>query len=374
MKRVLVFAGTRPEVVKLAPVVAALRRRAGLETRLCVTGQHREMLAQALADFDLAPDRDLEVMRTNQGLALLSARLFEAIDGALETERPDAVLVQGDTTTVEVAALCAFYRGVPVGHVEAGLRSHDLQAPFPEEMNRRIAGLAATWHFAPTAEARENLLLEGVDPGAAHLTGNTVVDALLETVRRNAVAPPGLPPELEAAVGSGRPLLLITGHRRENFGTGFEQICEAIAEIARARPDLLIVYPVHLNPNVQEPVRSRLSGVDNVVLAAPLAYRPFVRLMSAARLILTDSGGVQEEAPSLNKPVLVMRSVTERPEGVAAGAAQLVGAEREAIVKGVFSVLNDPGVYERMASAPNPYGDGQASERIAAILDAALTQ
>jgi UDP-N-acetylglucosamine 2-epimerase len=374
VKRLLIFAGTRPEAIKVAPVVRALREMEDVfEARLCSTGQHREMLQQAFADFDLAPDVDLKVMAHDQTLAALSGRLFPAIDGLLERERPDAILVQGDTTTVQIAALCGFYRSIPVGHIEAGLRSGDLAAPFPEEMNRRIATQASRWHFAPTERARANLLAEHVPDEAIFVTGNTVIDSLLEMAARVRRMPPPLPPRLEALAGSGRPIVLITGHRRESFGQGFEDICTALARLAKAHPDVAFVYPVHLNPNVSEIVGARLSGIDNIMLERPLAYRAFVRMMDVSRLILTDSGGVQEEAPSLGKPVLVMREVTERPEGVEAGVSRLVGSDPEVIVKAVGELLTDEAAYRRMASAQNPYGDGTAGRRIAAVLRAALS-
>jgi UDP-N-acetylglucosamine 2-epimerase len=374
MKRILIFAGTRPEAIKVAPVVRALRDLGeAFEVRLCSTGQHGEMLEQALADFELSPDIELEVMAPGQTLAGLSGRLFPAIDALLEREQPDAILVQGDTTTVQVAALCAFYRRIPLGHIEAGLRSGDLAAPFPEEMNRRIATLAARWHYAPTERARRNLLAEQIPEAAILVTGNTVIDALLETVERTRRAPPPLPSALAAVVASDRPMVLITGHRRESFGQGFQDICMALRRLADAHPETAFVYPVHLNPNVLDIVTGQLSGVPNILLERPLAYRAFVRMMDRARLILTDSGGVQEEAPSLGKPVLVMRSVTERPEGVEAGVSLLVGSDPDTIVREVSRLLTDEAAYRRMASASNPYGDGAAGRRIAAALREALT-
>lgn len=367
-KRILVIAGTRPEAIKMAPVVRALRACGdAFDVRLCSTGQHREMLAQALADFDLAPDVELGVMEPSQSLSGLSGRLFPAIDELLARERPDAVLIEGDTTTVEVAAMCAFYRRIPVGHVEAGLRSHDFDAPFPEELNRRIATLVSSWHFAPTELARRNLEAEHVDPGSIFVTGNTVVDALLETCRRIDVSPPDLPQRC-AALFDGRPIVLVTGHRRENFGQGFSNICDALTLLADRHRQAAFVYPVHLNPSVREPVMSRLSGKANIVLEEPLPYRSFVHLMRACRLILTDSGGIQEEGPSLGKPVLIMRDVTERPEGIEAGVNKLVGTSVESIVSGVETLLLNDEIYERMSHAANPYGDGKAALRIADIL------
>ncbi|MGD0192021.1 MAG: UDP-N-acetylglucosamine 2-epimerase (non-hydrolyzing) [Rhizomicrobium sp.] len=368
-KRILVVAGTRPEAIKMAPVVHALRKHGdAIDLRLCSTGQHREMLAQALADFDLAADVELCVMEPGQSLASLSGKLFSAIDDLLALEQPDAVLVEGDTTTVQVAALCAFYRRIPVGHVEAGLRSHDLNLPFPEELNRRVTALAATWHFAPTELAKRNLESEHVAGDKIFVTGNTVVDALLDMRARVRAVPPALPQRIETAIAQHAPIVLITGHRRESFGQGFENICNALQRLAAKRRDVAFVYPVHLNPQVREPVHQRLADIPNILLEEPLAYRPFVRVMEACRLILTDSGGIQEEAPSLGKPVLIMRDVTERPEAIDAGVNRLVGTSTESIVDGVEELLSNDKAYQRMVSAKNPYGDGKAAERIAEIL------
>jgi UDP-N-acetylglucosamine 2-epimerase len=368
--KVLVCAGTRPEAIKMVPVCRALRARPErFEIRLCSTGQHREMLRQAFADFGVVPDIELDVMVPNQTLAGLSARLFDAVDALLARERPGVLLVQGDTTTVQIAALCAFYRGVPVGHVEAGLRSRDLRSPFPEELNRRIAGMVSDFHFAPTQEAKQNLLAEGLPEGRVLVTGNTVIDALLwmaEEVRRH---PPSLPPEVEPLVTGGGRFVLITGHRRESFGSGFERICEAIRQLASSHPDVGFVYPVHLNPRVRDTVHSLLDRIPSVRLIEPLSYRPFIRLMDACSLILTDSGGIQEEAPSLGKPVLVMRDVTERMEGVRAGVCRLVGTDSATIVRETARLLDDPAAYEAVARAANPYGDGHAAERIVSALD-----
>jgi UDP-N-acetylglucosamine 2-epimerase len=373
MTKILVFAGTRPEVIKMAPVHEALKK-SYFDARLVATGQHRELLHQALADFSLTPDIDLNLMSADQTLAGLSARLFEAVDALLAAEKPAAVLVQGDTTTVQVTALCAFYRNIPVGHVEAGLRSHDLYAPFPEELNRRVATLAANWHFAPTEAARLNLLHEGVEEKAILVTGNTVIDALLqirETVLR---APPPLPDAVEAAIRAGHPLILVTGHRRENLGEGFKNICLALLNIARNFPEARIVYPVHLNPNVRGEVMRTLKQNPGIILEEPLSYKPFIRLMDACTLILTDSGGLQEEGPALGKPVLVMREVTERPEGVEAGVSRLVGTKVESISGAVGELLTDPAAYSAMAGGKNPFGDGKASARIAEFLQACLHQ
>jgi len=349
----------------MVPALRALRAAPEFEVKLVATGQHREMLAQALADFNEKPDVNLEVMSAGQSLAGLSARLFEAVEALLAAESPAAVLVQGDTTTVQVAALCAFYRHIPVGHVEAGLRSHDLNAPFPEELNRRVAGLAAAWHFAPTELARRNLLAERVPNENILVTGNTVIDSLLwmrEIVRRE---PPRLPLPVEEALSQNRRLILVTGHRRESFGEGFRNICRALLEIARRFPEDRLVYPVHLNPNVRGVVNEFLAEAPGVILCEPLPYKPFVRLMDASRLILTDSGGIQEEGPSLGKPVLVMRDLTERPEGVEAGVNILVGTNPAVIVETAARFLGPGGP---AAAVMNPYGDGQAGKRIADFL------
>ena len=366
MKKVLVIAGTRPEVVKMAPVVHALRSRpADFAVRLCSTGQHRQMLEQTFADFGLVPDVTLNVMTGNQTLSMLSARLFESVDTLLADAAPDVVLVQGDTTTVQVASLCAFYRGIAVGHVEAGLRTWNMLSPFPEELNRRVTGLVARWHYAPTELGKSNLLLERVPAESIIVCGNTVVDALLMTLRAARRDPPPLPPRVEAAIEEGRQIVLVTGHRRESFGDGLRNICAALVEVARSMPQARIVYPVHLNPNVQGPVYELLGAEPNIFLEAPLPYRTFVRLMDSCTMILTDSGGIQEEGPSLNKPVLIMRSTTERPEGVDAGVNLLVGTSSKAIVAATLDLLQHPESIASMASRQNPYGDGKAAQRIA---------
>lgn len=372
MIHVAVFAGTRPEGVKMAPVVQALRADPRFRCTLISTGQHREMLQRALADFRLEPDLDLAVMQPNQTLASLSSRLFTRIDEALAELQPDWVLVQGDTTTVQVAALCAFYRRIPVGHVEAGLRSHDMLAPFPEELNRRVAGLVADLHFAPTDGAARNLYREGVPEAQVRITGNTGIDALLQIAAEVRKAPPPLPDDIAAFLQRHPRRVLITGHRRENFGDGFQNICRAISQLADENPEVGFLYPVHLNPRVREPVHQIIRDRANVLLAEPQEYRSFVHLMDQATLILSDSGGVQEEAPSLGKPVLVMREVTERPEGIAAGCAELVGSSAERIMERVRALLFDDALYARMAQARNPYGDGMASGRIRDALAAAM--
>lgn len=359
--------GTRPEAIKMAPVVKALRESGGLRVSVTVTAQHRQMLDQALALFDIRPDHDLDLMRAAQSLPDLFARMLQGVSGIIAADRPDALLVHGDTSTTLAAAMAAFYAKVPIGHVEAGLRTGNLDAPWPEEGNRRLVAPLARWHFAPTEQARSNLLAESVREENIVVTGNTVIDALLG-VRDRIDSDPALARALDAALPvptDGKRLLLVTGHRRESFGDGFEQICLALADLAR-RDDLEIVYPVHLNPQVQEPVKRHLGGLANVHLLPPMDYLPFVRLMSHADIILTDSGGIQEEAPSLGKPVLVMRDTTERPEAVDAGTVALVGARRERIVAATTSLLDDASARSRMQRAHNPYGDGHAASRIAA--------
>jgi UDP-N-acetylglucosamine 2-epimerase (non-hydrolysing) len=368
-RTVAVFMGTRPEGIKMAPVVAALRASEDLACRVVATGQHREMFQQVAEQFGFAVDVDLAVMQPNQTLGALTARLMEQIDGWLENDRPDMALVQGDTTTVLVAALACFYRRIPIGHVEAGLRSGNIWSPFPEEVNRRLASPVVSLHFAPTPSARAALLREGVSAASIEVTGNTVVDAL--ALERAQQEKPAVRAEIDASLSSllgsawaRAPMVLITGHRRENFGEGIRQICEAITILSRRYPDHRFVYPVHLNPEVKGHVDRLLGGLANVQLIAPQGYRNFVALMAHARLVLTDSGGVQEEAPSLGKPVLVMRDTTERPEGVEAGTALLTGPHTARIVEHTSRLLDDPAAYQAMASAVNPYGDGHASERI----------
>jgi UDP-N-acetylglucosamine 2-epimerase (non-hydrolysing) len=375
MKKVFVVFGTRPEAIKMAPVVKELQRHPDhFRTVVCVTAQHRQMLDQVLNLFDIRPDYDLDIMKPGQGLFEITCSVLQRLKPVLEEERPDLVLVHGDTTTTMAAALASYYCRARVGHVEAGLRTHDKFAPFPEEVNRRVAGVLTDLHFAPTEASRENLLREGVAADGIFVTGNTVVDALL-SVADSIRTRPDLRASLEARfsfLDPTRKLLLVTGHRRENFGEGFENICHALAEIARSRSDLEILYPVHLNPNVQEPVRRILGGsnLGNIHLIEPVDYLPFVYLMERSYLIITDSGGVQEEAPSLGKPVLVMRDTTERPEAVAAGTVKLVGTDRREIVSQAQQLLDDPVAYSRMSMAHNPYGDGMASGRIVAELAA----
>lgn len=373
MKIAAIF-GTRPEAIKLSPVILALRKTADIDCRVCVTGQHREMVDQILPLFDIRPDVDFRLMEPNQTLASFMGRSLQAIDSYIAKEIPDLVLVQGDTSSVLAAALAAFYRHVPIGHVEAGLRTGNLDAPWPEEANRVLTSRLTALHFAPTRTAQDNLIREGVDAARIHVTGNTVIDALYHAIERVRQVPPSIP-NLPEGIQPGMPpagahrVVLITGHRRENFGEGFESICRAISQLARAFPEVHFVYPVHLNPNVREPVTRVLGRTPdrntNLHLIAPQPYLPFVGLMARSTLILTDSGGVQEEAPSLGKPVLVMRETTERPEAVEAGTVRLVGTDSAKIVAEVSRLLNDSDAYASMARAHNPYGDGLASMRIA---------
>lgn len=372
--KIMILAGTRPEVIKLAPVVFRLRERVGVRVRLCVTGQHNELLEQALDEFRLEPDIRLDVMAPGQTLAGLASRLFAAVDPVLRREAPDWVLVQGDTMTATAGALCAFYRGLRVGHVEAGLRTHDRRAPFPEEANRQIVSRVADLHFAPTPAAVDNLLREGIDSRDIVLSSNTSIDALFSVRDGLAAGHDPLLPEVRTLLASGKRLLLATCHRREHFGDALAGICDALADIARRNPDVFIFFPVHPNPAVREAVFGRLDGQERVLLADPMPYRRFVAHLDAAHLVLTDSGGVQEEAPALAKPVLVMRDATERSEGIAAGAARLVGTDRRVIVREAERLLRDPAHYQAMALRRTPYGDGRAAERIAQALLARRTE
>jgi UDP-N-acetylglucosamine 2-epimerase (non-hydrolysing) len=366
-KKILFIIGTRPEAIKMAPVVRVLTERGKVfHCRVCVTAQHREMLDQVLRLFAIRPDHDLNLMRENQTLAQITAAAFTGLDDVVRREAPDWLLVQGDTSTVLAASLVAFYHQIRIGHVEAGLRSHDKYQPFPEEINRRVAGVVADLHFAPTETARENLLREGIAADSIHVTGNTVIDAL-----QYAAAMPFdiLKSELSHLPADKR-WILVTAHRRENFGAPLERICAALEILARRYADRIhLIYPVHLNPNVEGPVRSLLGRVENISLLPPLDYLPMVHLLKRCDLVLTDSGGLQEEAPGLGKPVLVFREVTERPEGVQSGTVRLVGSDTERIVAETARLLEDPREYERMAKAVNPYGDGKAAGRIADILE-----
>ncbi|WFB35667.1 UDP-N-acetylglucosamine 2-epimerase (non-hydrolyzing) [Kiritimatiellota bacterium B12222] len=369
MKKILLIFGTRPEAIKLAPLAHVLRQTPDVDCRICLTAQHREMLDQVMTFFDLKADWDLDLMVPGQSLAGLTARILEKLGPVLDEFSPDQIVVQGDTTTSMAGALVAFYHQVSVCHVEAGLRTGNKRSPFPEEVNRRLTSVMADLHCAPTESNRQALLKEGIPSTAISVTGNTVVDALLLARDRVSSAVPEKLRDLNEKMGDKR-LLLVTGHRRESFGDGFEQICLALQKVATAFPDLRIVYPVHLNPRVQEPVNRLLSDIPNVQLIEPLAYPEFVWMMNRSYVILTDSGGVQEEAPSLGKPVLVMRDTTEREEGVRAGTAKLVGAHADTIVKEVTRLLTDEAAWMEMSTASNPYGDGKACERIVkAILE-----
>ncbi len=361
--------GTRPEAIKLAPLIDELRRRPGIISKVCVTAQHREMLDQVLDLFQIAPDYDLNLMRKDQTLPHLAAAVFQELAPILLSERPDWVVVQGDTTTAAIAALGAFYQRAKVAHVEAGLRSHDKWQPFPEEINRRVAGVIADLHFAPTEQSRQNLLHEGVPASCVKVTGNTIIDALqwIQTLPWNSDLL-GEHASLLKSFGSSR-LVLVTVHRRENFGEPMLQICGALRKLAERYPDIRILYPVHKNPNVWEPVHRLLGDVSNIVLLPPLDYLTLVHFMMQSYIVLTDSGGIQEEAPALGVPALVLREVTERPEGVASGNVKLVGSDPQRIVSETARLLEDPSEHLRMAQAVNPYGDGHAAERIADALE-----
>lgn len=362
----MVVFGTRPEAIKMAPVVAALRKLPSIETTVVVTAQHRQMLDQVLDLFDIVPDEDLDAMEPDQDLPTLFSKVLVGVSEVISRRNPDLVLVHGDTSTTFAAALASFYTRTAVGHVEAGLRTRDMCAPWPEEGNRRLTAPLAALHFAPTEGARRNLLAEGIDSASIHVTGNTVVDALLDVVRR-LKADPALQRSIAARfpfLDQSKRLILVTGHRRENFGAGFEQICYALKDLAR-REDVQLVYPVHLNPNVQGPVNKILASAKNVFLVEPQEYLPFVYLMTRSELIITDSGGIQEEAPSLGKPVLVMRGTTERPEMIESGGVVLVGADRQRIVEATRYLLDCPDRSQQMRSAHNPHGDGNAAERVA---------
>lgn len=368
--KVLTIFGTRPEAIKMAPLVYALAQDGAFESKICVTAQHREMLDQVLRLFAITPDYDLNIMQPGQGLSEVTCRILEGLQPVLTAFKPDLVLVHGDTTTTLAASLAALYQRIPVAHVEAGLRTGNLYSPWPEEANRKLTGHLATYHFAPTERARDNLLRENLDDRQIVVTGNTVIDALF-WVRDRILGDETLRHSLDTHYGfldASKKLILVTGHRRENFGGGFERICTALASIARCHPEAQILYPVHLNPNVREPVNRILSGIDNVVLIPPQEYLPFVYLMNRSYLILTDSGGIQEEAPSLGVPVLVMRDTTERPEAVDAGTVRLVGTEVTTILDAVSQLLTDNTAYQAMSRAHNPFGDGTACQRIIAAL------
>lgn len=392
-KRVLLVFGTRPEAIKVAPLVKAFQQQAdAFETVVCVTGQHREMLDQVLRLFEIVPDYDLNIMKDGQDLYDITARVLVGMRNVIKAVQPDVVFVHGDTTTSMASALAAFYQQIPVAHIEAGLRTHDIYSPWPEEMNRQITGRIATYNFAPTPLSKKNLVDEGVDESSITVTGNTVIDALnmvvnkiksdrdLQNDIRDTLLQSGLPERMVHAFfqppTSNRRLVLITGHRRENFGDGFLHICQAIKTLAEKYPDVDFVYPMHLNPNVRKPIKeifgdwvsNRQSSNSNLYFIEPLEYLPFVFLMEQSTLVLTDSGGIQEEAPGLGKPVLVMRNTTERPEAVEAGTVKLVGTDYDLIVSEVSKLLDDPAYYNAMAQATNPYGDGLASKRIIEFL------
>lgn len=365
LKTLCVF-GTRPEAIKMAPLALALASDDRIESKVCVTGQHRQMLDQVLDLFELTPDYDLNVMQPGQDLTDVTTAILKGMKRIFNEFRPDIVVVHGDTTTTLATSLASYYHQIPVAHVEAGLRTGNLYSPWPEEANRRLTATLAEFHFAPTETARQNLLREGVSSGSIHVTGNTVIDALLDVVGK-LEANQSLQEKFRGQfkfLSEDRRIILVTGHRRESFGGGFERICQALAETARDFPDVEIVYPVHLNPNVREPVNRLLAGIDNIHLIEPLDYLPFVYLMNRAYLILTDSGGIQEEAPALGKPVLVMRDTTERPEAVEAGTVKLVGTEVEAIRSNLYMLLTNHDAYQKMSFAHNPYGDGEACKRI----------
>lgn len=370
-KKVLTVFGTRPEAIKMAPLVKALEANPSIESKVCVTAQHREMLDQVLGLFEITPDHDLNIMKPGQGLHEITSNILLGMKSVLEQEKPDVVLVHGDTTTTLATSLAAFYAQVDIGHVEAGLRTGNLYSPWPEEGNRKLTGALTKFHFAPTKASAENLGKEGVPEEQVLITGNTVIDALQWVVKR-IEASSSLEQELAnqfPMLSSDRKLILVTGHRRESFGGGFERICKALRQIAVENPSVDVLYPVHLNPNVQEPVNRLLKDLPNIHLIEPQDYLPFVYLMKRSYLILTDSGGIQEEAPSLGKPVLVMRETTERPEAVEAGTVKLVGTNVEKIVAEVSKLITDKTHYQSMSLAHNPYGDGKACERIVTALE-----
>jgi len=369
INKVLLVFGTRPEAIKMAPLVLELKSRKGLNVEVCVTAQHREMLDQVLDLFELKPDYDLNLMQPGQDLYDITTKALIGLKGVLETSKPDLVLVHGDTTTTFASSLAAFYQRIPVGHVEAGLRTGNIYSPWPEEMNRKLTGSLTKFHFAPTTKAQNNLFLENVDAADVYVTGNTVIDALVQVEKRIGTDK-ALNSKLSAQfdfLDPSKKLILVTGHRRESFGDGFENICQALRTLAH-QADVQVLYPMHLNPNVREPVNRILHNIKNVFLIEPQEYLPFVYLMSRAYIILTDSGGVQEEAPSLGKPVLVMRDTTERPEAVDAGTVKLVGTDYDCIVNESMALLTDKQAYEKMSFAHNPYGNGKACQRIADII------
>lgn len=368
-KKNLIIFGTRPEAIKMAPLVKEFQRSSSTETKVCVTAQHREMLDQVLAFFEIEPDFDLNLMKPNQNLHMLTADIITGLKPILDEYQPDYVYVHGDTTTTMASSIAAFYSNAEVCHVEAGLRTNNKRSPFPEEINRQVTGRITDYHFAPTATSKANLLREGVSESQILVTGNTVIDALKDSVQRVENIQDKEIDFLKENLDLSRKLILVTGHRRENHGQGFINICKALKEIAIKNPEIQIVYPVHLNPNVQKPVYELLSSIKNIKLIDPLSYPAFVWLMNKSYLIITDSGGVQEEAPSLGKPVLVMRDTTERPEAVEAGTVILVGTETEKIVSEATKLLEDKELYEKMSELHNPYGDGEACQRIVSFIE-----
>jgi UDP-N-acetylglucosamine 2-epimerase (non-hydrolysing) len=369
--RIALVVGTRPELIKMAPVLLELRKRSGIDALLVATAQHRQMLDQACAAFGITPDIDLDLMRPDQSLTDVTIGILRGMHETFARLKPDAVLVHGDTTTTFATTLAAFYANVRVGHVEAGLRTYDFNAPWPEEMNRRLADPLCEWCFAPTQRAAENLRAERIPETRIFVTGNTAIDALI--IGRQRLRAERTPvPELPDDALTGRRLVLVTGHRRESFGDPFRELCFALRDVAELHPDVAVVYPVHLNPNVQRPVRDILGSVERVYLIPPLAYLPFVSLLERSTLIVTDSGGIQEEAPTLKKPVLIMRRTTERPEAVELGLSRLVGTSRRVIVEEASRLLTDSAAYSEMIADVNPYGDGRAAERIANVLEAGL--
>ncbi|EGR3866243.1 non-hydrolyzing UDP-N-acetylglucosamine 2-epimerase [Vibrio cholerae] len=370
-KKILTVFGTRPEAIKMAPLVHALAQDERFEARVCVTAQHREMLDQVLELFDIKPDYDLNLMKAGQTLNEVTARILLELKPVLQEFKPDVVLVHGDTATTFAASLAAYYEQIAVGHVEAGLRTGNIYSPWPEEANRKLTGALTRYHFAPTETSKQNLLQENYPPENIYVTGNTVIDALL-MVKAKIDANADLKATLAAQfpyLDESKKLILVTGHRRESFGGGFERICQALAEVAKQHQDVQILYPVHLNPNVREPVNRILNGIDNIFLIEPQQYLPFIYLMDRSHIILTDSGGIQEEAPSLGKPVLVMRDTTERPEAVTAGTVKLVGTDIEKIISNINKLLTDKSAYEAMSFAHNPYGDGKSSNKILNAFD-----
>lgn len=368
IKKILFVFGTRPEGIKMAPVIKAFQNEANIETTVCVTGQHREMLDQVLQFFQIIPDYDLNVMKEEQTLYSLTAIIITRLKDVLEEYRPDYVFVHGDTTTAMAASIAAFYFGTKIGHIEAGLRTFNNRSPFPEEANRRITSVIADYHFAPTTTSKNNLLSENINPDNIVVTGNTVIDALFESLSIIEAGEFSEIETLKTKIPVDASIILVTGHRRENHGGGFIRICEALKEIALKNPDMILIYPVHLNPNVKNTVYEILSGISNIYLMTPLNYPAFVWLMNRSKLIITDSGGVQEEAPSLGKPVLVMRDTTERPEAVLAGTVLLVGTNSDKIVSQTQKLIDNPDFYNQMSTLHNPYGDGKASAKIVTFI------